>query len=147
MKDYLFSSYTLGSNSRIFRMFQHRSNRRKLPARVVVLGANGFIGSSTIQHLLASGVNTLPLTRNDVDLLSTNAALSLSKILTPQDSLLFISASAPVKNNQMLTENITMATNVCEALSRTPVSHLIYISSDAVYSDDSKPLTESSSRR
>ena len=54
------------------------------------------------------------------------------------------SAKAPVKNPAMLLENLRMAEVACAALQRSPVAHLIYISSDAVYKDSPQPLSEDS---
>jgi nucleoside-diphosphate-sugar epimerase len=44
----------------------------------------------------------------------------------------------------MLMDNLRMAEAVCAALAAQPVAHLVYISSDAVYSDDANPVTERS---
>jgi len=44
----------------------------------------------------------------------------------------------------MLMQNLRMAEAVCEALTATPIHHLVYISSDAVYADDANPVTEES---
>ena len=60
------------------------------------------------------------------------------------DTLVFVSARAPVKNVSMLMENIRMGEAVCAALQTRPVAHLVYISSDAVYNDSAEPLSESS---
>jgi nucleoside-diphosphate-sugar epimerase len=55
-----------------------------------------------------------------------------------------ISAHAPCKNTTMLLDNIRMMTTVCDALERTNVAHVIYISSDAVYRDSKNLLDEQS---
>ena len=44
----------------------------------------------------------------------------------------------------MMIENIGMMATVCDALDASPVAHLVYISSDAVYADRPVPLTETS---
>ena len=60
------------------------------------------------------------------------------------DVLIFTSAKAPCKDVEMLQENIQMAKAVGQALSLQSVSHLIYISSDAVYKDSKTPISEES---
>src|SRR5438445_142247 len=60
------------------------------------------------------------------------------------DSVVFVSALAPTRNNAMLIDNLRMAEAVCAALAAQPVAHLVYVSSDAVYSDDANPVTERS---
>jgi nucleoside-diphosphate-sugar epimerase len=44
----------------------------------------------------------------------------------------------------MLIENVRMAETVCAALRGTAISHLVYVSSDAVYRDSPDPITEAS---
>jgi nucleoside-diphosphate-sugar epimerase len=58
--------------------------------------------------------------------------------------VVFVSALAPTRNNAMLIDNLRMAEAICAALAAQPVGHLVYVSSDAVYSDDANPVTERS---
>jgi nucleoside-diphosphate-sugar epimerase len=44
----------------------------------------------------------------------------------------------------MLMQNLRMGEAVCAALAAVTVSHVLYISSDAVYADDANPVTEES---
>ena len=125
-------------------MFRHLNLEPVKPQRVVVIGAGGFIGSAIVNHLEAQEVSVLPLTRKEVDLLSEGAAQQLAGMLLPHDSLVMVSAIAPAKTVSMLMENLQMAAVVCEALSTKEVAHLVYISSDAVYSDHANPVTEQS---
>ena len=60
------------------------------------------------------------------------------------DNLVFISAMAPVKNFQMLIQNLEMCKNVFQVIKNKKIDYLLYVSSDAVYSDSKKPLTENS---
>jgi len=114
------------------------------PERVVIMGAGGFVGRASLDKLKADGVNVVPLTRKEVDLLAPEAAAKLSAHLTPVTTLLVTSALAPVKNTPMLLDNLRMMQAVIAAVKAQPVAHLIYISSDAVYKDSREPLTESS---
>ena len=120
----------------------HESPRK--PARVIVLGGGGFIGGTAARHLWSEGIDVLALGRESCDLLAPDAATRLKEELRPDDTLVFVSAHAPVKNMAMLTENIRMGEVVCAALKERPVAHVIYISSDAVYKDSTEPLSESS---
>jgi UDP-glucose 4-epimerase len=115
------------------------------PARVVILGAGGFVGGAIARRLGAEGVEVHPLARPFHDLLSPDAAARLAAELRMDDVLVFVSAVAPCKNIKMLIENVRMAEAVCAALVIRPVAHLVYISSDAVYKDSLEPLCESSS--
>jgi nucleoside-diphosphate-sugar epimerase len=125
-------------------MIQNQNSAAAKPARVVVLGAQGFIGAAATRRLRAEGINVLALGRADCDLLASDASVRLAARLQPEDVLVFVSARAPVKNVAMLMENLRMGEAVCAALAQQTVAHVVYISSDAVYKDSSEPLSESS---
>jgi len=108
------------------------------------MGAKGFVGSASSKILKNNEINVLELSRSDVDLLSDGADKKLAAHLKTSDTLIVTSANAPVKNLPMLLDNLRMLQNVCNALKIQPVKHLVYISSDAVYSDSSEPLHEKS---
>jgi UDP-glucose 4-epimerase len=125
-------------------MLKHLNTAPQKPSRVVVLGAGGFIGGAILRRLQAAGVTTLALGRPAFDLLASGAADRLTASLQPADTLIFVSAKAPVKNPAMLLENLRMGEAVCGALQKQPVAHVLYISSDAVYKDSDQPLRETS---
>ena len=64
--------------------------------------------------------------------------------LKTTDVVIFIAAKAPVKDEDMLILNLQICKTICEALKKVKVKHLIYLSSDAVYSDSLTPLNEAS---
>lgn len=125
-------------------MLQHHVQPPKMPARTVILGSGGFVGGATAKALREAGAEVLALGRGELDLLAEGAAERLAGLLRADDALLFVSAKAPVKNNDMLLDNIRMADAVCRAVAAQPVAHLVYVSSDAVYADTPVPLTEAS---
>ena len=108
------------------------------------MGAGGFVGRASADRLKAEGVNTVALSRTNVDLLAPDGATKLARDLTPATTLLITSAVAPVKSSHMLLKNLRMMQAVIEAVTIAPVAHLIYISSDAVYADSDAPMTEAS---
>jgi nucleoside-diphosphate-sugar epimerase len=125
-------------------VLEHSSPIRKAPSRVVVIGAGGFVGGAIAGQLAADKVPMLALTRKELDLLKPEASATLQRLLRADDSVVFVSALAPTRNNAMLIDNLRMAEAVCAALAAQPVGHLVYVSSDAVYSDDANPVTERS---
>lgn len=125
-------------------MLKHQNISPKKPSRVVVLGASGFIGGATYRKIKSEAIDVLPLTRKEIDLLSQNASDKLADLINTNDTLVFASAKAPCKNMNMLVDNIRMACTVNEALQKKPVTHVIYISSDAVYKDTENHITEAS---
>ena len=125
-------------------MLEHQNTTPSKPARVVIIGAGGFVGGASAAILDSQGIPTLRVGRETVDLLSADAAEQLAGLLKPDDAVVVVSAIAPCKTVSMLSDNIRMMESVCLALEKTPVAHVVYISSDAVYADDPNPLTEES---
>lgn len=125
-------------------MLEHLNAAPVKPVRAVVIGAGGFVGSAIVKRLRADGVEVLALTRKELDLLAEGADKKLAALLKPTDSVVVVSAVAPVKTPPMLMQNMRMAEAVCTALAAVPPAHVLYISSDAVYCDDANPVTEGS---
>jgi UDP-glucose 4-epimerase len=125
-------------------MLEHCDPKGTAPARVVVIGAGGFIGSTIARQVKGDGVTLLALTRKEVDLLAPEGERKLREYLRPGDSAVFVSAIAPAKTSAMLMQNLQMADAACRAFAAVPPAHLVYISSDAIYADDANPVTERS---
>ncbi len=125
-------------------MLEHLNATPAAPTRVVILGAGGFVGGQAAARLEDDGISVLRLSRGEVDLLIDGAVEKLAGLLKSEDCLIVVSAMAPCKNAAMLADNIAMMSAVCSALEQSPVAHVIYISSDAVYSDSDGPLGEDS---
>jgi len=125
-------------------MLTHHVNAPSAPTRSVVIGAGGFVGGAIVETLGARGADVAALGRSNVDLLSADAADRLAGRLREGDAVVLVSARAPVKDHAMLVENLEMLTPVIAALNKVLPSHLLYISSDAVYADAPDPLTETS---
>jgi nucleoside-diphosphate-sugar epimerase len=123
-------------------MLEHTRDTSWRPARVVILGAGGFVGSALTERLKPEKAAVCALGRSTIDLLDPASSERLASLLQPEDALVVISARAPCKTPAMLEENVKMMRSVCEALSKRPVDHILYVSSDAVYADSSRPLTE-----
>ena len=126
-------------------MLEHLNAAPRPPARVVIIGAGGFVGGAIRQKVTAGGIDVLPLTRKELDLLQEDAGERLARMLRPTDSVVMVSAIAPAKTVPMLMQNLRMGEAVCSALAAVTVTHLLYVSSDAVYADAANPVTEDSS--
>jgi len=125
-------------------MLRHLQTSASPPKRAVIIGAGGFIGGAIARRIHAASVPLAALGRRDVDLLAEKAATQLAARLRGDDAVVVVSAIAPCKTPAMMVDNVRMMGAICEALTARPVSHIAYISSDAVYADGPLPLTESS---
>jgi UDP-glucose 4-epimerase len=125
-------------------MLEHLHPAPRHPSRVVVLGALGFVGGTCARRLGAHDVPVLPLDKDDIDLIAAGAGEELQRRLRPDDTVLVVSARAPCKDTGMMVDNIRIMHAVCSAIERVPAAHVVYFSSDAVYSDGPLPLTEES---
>lgn len=125
-------------------MLIHNNEVEAIPQRVIVLGANGFIGKAICNSANYRGINVLALGRQELNLEEDNAGKKLAEMLKQDDALVFVAAKAPCKNLRMLLDNILIVRAVSEAIETKRISHVVYLSSDAVYSDSVNPLTESS---
>lgn len=123
-------------------MIKHLNKKNTKPKRVVILGAGGFVSSVVSNKLINKNIKVLNLTRKDLDLTKKNSAKRLEKIINKNDTLFFAAAKAPVKNNEMLLQNLLMCKTVVEVVKKKPINHLIYLSSDAVYSDSKELISE-----
>jgi UDP-glucose 4-epimerase len=123
-------------------MLRHLNETPTFPRRTVVIGAAGFAGRALIRRLDFSGATALGVTREQVDLLAPDAAVRLSALLRPDDAVVAVAARAPCKNIAMIVDNMVLTRAMVDALDRTPVAHVVNISSDAVYADEPVPLTE-----
>ncbi len=111
---------------------------------MVVIGSAGFIGGAIADRLEHDGIPTVRVTRRELDLLSCDAGTALASLLRPGDAVVAAAALAPCKTAEMLCDNMTLALALVRGVARVPISHLINISSDAVYADEPVPLTETS---
>lgn len=125
-------------------MVEHLDTRGGGPRRAVVIGAGGFIGNAIAGALDQRGVATTRLGRAQVDLMAPRASEQLASHLNADDAVVVVSAKAPCKTNAMFLDNIAMMKAVLDALGEVPPSHVLYVSSDAVYSDSPSPLSEAS---
>jgi UDP-glucose 4-epimerase len=124
-------------------MLSH-AHAQSVPTRVAVIGGHGFVGAAVCRRLSVAGIAHIALGRREVDLQVGNAAEQLAGYLRAGDAVVIAAARAPCKSTGMLAENMTMLRAIVDAIGKITVSHVVHVSSDAVYADDPVPLTESS---
>ena len=124
--------------------FKFINRSEKKPKRVVILGTSGIIASNLQKALKDKNINILPVGRSKLDLKNENASEVLATKIKKEDVVVFIAAEVPVKNIKMFINNLKICRTVCSGLKNKKISHLIYISSDAVYADVRGKISEQS---
>lgn len=126
-------------------MLEHTIDPPAKPARVVVLGADGFVGSHVSARLRADGVPVLDVATADI-VPEDEAGAELAPLLRPDDAVVFAAARrlAMARDTAGLVGNIRLAQTVCAAVMAQPVAHVVYLSSEAVYPPEVAHINESS---
>lgn len=123
--------------------------RASRPARVLLLGGSGFVGSRLIKILLRSDEWLLdaPDSRQ-CDLTDPGSVSFLRDRLTPESAVIFCSAVSRVRDDSLgaFHKNVLMAENVASAISAAGCGNLLFCSSVDVYGrpPSENPLTEDS---
>ena len=84
-------------------MLTHQISKLAIPARVIVLGARGFVASNLIHHLSGQQIPVVGLSSDDLDLTASSSASTLAELLREDDSLVFISALPPDRGRDIKT--------------------------------------------
>jgi UDP-glucose 4-epimerase len=120
----------------------HLNPSERFPQRTVVIGAGGFVGGAIVERLQAEGAAVVGVSRRQVDLQAADAVGRLRQMLQPGDAVVAVAARAPCKDLSMLIDNMLMTKTMLDALADAAPSHVVNISSDAVYPDEPLPLSE-----
>ena len=111
--------------------------------RLIIVGSGGFI-SSAVEKKIKKKMNVLSVQRKEIDLSKFSSIKKLSNKIKKNDTVFFVAAKAPCKNQKDFEYNLKIVFNFCKALSSNKnTNKIFYLSSDAVYSDTSKKITES----
>lgn len=116
-------------------MLVHHQVLSSPPKRVILLGASGFLAGALKRHLEGAGIAVRAIGRQEVDLSAVGAGERLVGHLKDDDALVFLSAVTPDKGRGIdhFLANVRMGEAVCAAIDAVTLSHVVYISSDAVY--------------
>jgi nucleoside-diphosphate-sugar epimerase len=125
-------------------MITHQHAQSQQPARVVLLGARGFIGAAIRRQIETQGVPLLALTSAELNLAEAAAADKLTALLKPSDAVVMLAALTPDKGRDIATlmKNLAMMQSVCAAREKSGCAHFVYFSSDAVYNTAVSRVTE-----
>jgi nucleoside-diphosphate-sugar epimerase len=129
-------------------MLKHLNPAPQWPARVVILGAHGFVSTHLQTWCRGNAIAFRAVSSQEIDLTRRDNAPQLAALLRPDDAMVMTSSVAPDKGRdyRTLMDNLRMVETVIMALERSACAHFICLSSDAVYDADKIPLDEDSSR-
>lgn len=130
-------------------MLHHHHSTPVHPRRVVILGASGFVSRDLARHLLRQGLEHRAVGSVEIDLIQPASAGQLREAIREDDALVITSGLTPDKGRDIATlmKNLAMAQNIASFLETGRCSHVVYISSDAVYDGGESLLRETSSCR
>lgn len=112
---------------------------RSMPNKIIILGHSGFIGSHLERMLSATEAwNVIGRSLPDIDLTDAGQAAQLIPFMTPQSTLVL---AAAVKRQfgdtlEAFHQNTAIVENICSLLETHPVKRVIYMSSSAVYGEE-----------
>jgi nucleoside-diphosphate-sugar epimerase len=123
-------------------MLIHKNPDAVAPARVVMLGAGGFVAPELSKVLESAGISVRSLGSRELDLTANGSEVQLARLVQATDAIVMSAALTPDKGRDIgtLMKNLRMAENVCAAMAKSAPAHFVYISSDAVYDARSSSL-------
>ena len=114
------------------------------PARIVVLGASGFLGRALEIALARERFEVVGHSSRTLDMTRPDAFAVLDPVMTPSTALVVASALTPDRGQTPATflTNATMAANLATYLDGHRPGSIVYVGSDAVYGFGEAPVTE-----
>ncbi|MFA6202459.1 MAG: NAD-dependent epimerase/dehydratase family protein [Gallionella sp.] len=112
-----------------------------MPKKIIILGHSGFIGSRFEQMLSVSGRwEVIGRSLPEIDLTDPVQVLQLAPYMTPDATLVL---AAAVKRQfgdtlEVFRQNMAIVENVCRLLALYPVGRVIFMSSAAVYGEETE---------
>jgi len=114
-----------------------------LPGKVAILGHSGFIGSHLEKYLSQSSLsswNVIGHSLPDVDLTDWESARQLNHVFDNETSVIL---AAAVKRQfgdtlSVFRQNLSIVENLCQLLVEKPVKQVIFLSSAAVYGEETE---------
>src|ERR1035438_4131688 len=84
-------------------MLTHQFPNAQQPARVVILGAGGFLASELERVLERANIATRPVYPREIDLTDAAAADRVAALLEPQDAVIMPAGLTPDKGRDVVT--------------------------------------------
>lgn len=110
----------------------------------VIFGSSGCIGKYLCKLTGAKNIDYVALNSSNLDLLASDAPSKIKTIVNENDDIVILSALTPENGNAVdaTAFNIIMMQNLLAGLRKVQFGHLVYISSDSVFSHSIENITE-----
>jgi len=111
--------------------------------RFVVLGASGFIGTSLVNQLKIKGQNFLAPNSLKLNLVDSGSICQLNELYKQGDHLIILAGLSPYRGKDIkaFSDNLRMIDNIKNSINEK-VYHVTYVSSDAVYNNNTSYVDE-----
>jgi nucleoside-diphosphate-sugar epimerase len=110
-------------------------------SKIIVFGSSGFVGKAVCNLLEKLSYEIVKIDRNVFSNMKSSP-MDFRESINETDILIFASAIAPAKNSQDFLDNIVLVQEFLELTRGLNFAYLLNISSDAVYGDYLRPITE-----
>jgi len=112
---------------------------------ILVLGANGYLGSNILDYFVAKGFNAIGLSRNEIDFLKKKSVCDLIKILNANQVVIVTTAITRSKSDtpDSCFLNLEILKNIINAFQINPPKKIIYLSAADVYGMHKENIVES----
>jgi len=110
-------------------------------SKIFIFGSSGFVGQSISRHLEVKNNEIVKIDRKSFSKFVEKPDI-FRKLVKEEDKLVFASAIVPAKTYSLLIENIILVQAFVEICSELKFSYVLNVSSDAVYGDYSRPISE-----
>lgn len=111
---------------------------------LLVLGARGFVARAFVAHAVSLGWKVRAVGSMAINLIAPNSVDAVAALLSPEDTLVMVSALTPDRGQDIATlmRNLAMGQHVCAALEKQPCGQVINVGSDALYDESANPVRE-----
>ena len=113
-------------------------------SKIIVFGSGGFIGNAICKLLTTANERVVRIDRKAFSEIKSTP-IHFQKTLEQTDIIIFCAAIVPAKTSKDFTDNMILVNDFINLTNGHRFAYLLNISSDAVYGDYKRPISESDS--
>ena len=113
-------------------------------SKIIVFGSGGFIGNAICKLLTTANERVVRIDRKAFSEIKSTP-IHFQKTLEQTDIIIFCAAIVPAKTSKDFTDNMILVNDFINLTNGHQFAYLLNISSDAVYGDYNRPISEADS--